>query len=193
MLVENEGPNWPDDQRWGQLKDPLGNAEFLAMDGGKVVKFWLPAEDGDRMVGKQVSWIRGGVLTLGLGASMLVVVHAGSGGDPPSDLSWHTIDGGGVIRSMGGSFELSGTIGQPDAGRSGGGNFTLTGGFWFEVVSSDCNQDGVVNLIDYDTFEQCLTGPGGGPLPTGCNCDDLDADGVITLRDFAIVQRMFNG
>ena len=33
------------------------------------------------------------------------------------DLSWHTIDGGGGY-SVGGTFELNGTIGQPDAGPS---------------------------------------------------------------------------
>lgn len=142
---------------------------------------------------KQVSWIQRGVRTPCLAAATLLVVHAGRGGDPPSDLSWHTIDGGGAIRSMGGNFELSGTIGQPDAGRSSGGNLTLTGGFWFEIVPSDCNQDGVVNLVDYETFKQCLMGPGGGPLSAACQCDDFDGDGDITLRDFAVVQGMFNG
>ena len=32
------------------------------------------------------------------------------------DLSWYTIDAGGGSRSTGGDFELSGTMGQPDAG-----------------------------------------------------------------------------
>ena len=127
-----------------------------------------------------------------------IVVAARAGGEtagvpPEFDLSWFTIDGGGVMRSTGGDFELSGTIGQPDAGAMSGGNFTLNGGFWFEVVPSDCNEDGVVNLFDYDTFQTCLTGPGGGPLPAGCNCYDFDADGVVTLEDFATVQEMFNG
>jgi len=114
-------------------------------------------------------------------------------GAPEFDLSWNTIDGGGVMRSTGGDFELSGTIGQPDAGRMAGGNFELTGGFWFEVLPSDCNEDGVVSLLDYDTFETCITGPGGGPLPAGCNCFDFDQDGVVTLADFATMQEMFNG
>ena len=64
------------------------------------------------------------------------------------DLSWHSIDGGGVIKSTGGDFELSGTIGQPDAGLLTGGDFELSGGFWFKVVPSDCNDDGVVDLFD---------------------------------------------
>jgi len=45
------------------------------------------------------------------------------------DLSWNTVDGGGGT-SSGGSYELSGTIGQPDAGALSGGGYTLLGGFW---------------------------------------------------------------
>ena len=44
------------------------------------------------------------------------------------NLPWFTIDGGGN-RSQGGAFELSGIIGQPDAGQISGGLFTLEGGF----------------------------------------------------------------
>jgi hypothetical protein len=44
-------------------------------------------------------------------------------------ITWSTIDGGGGA-STGGVFTVSGTIGQPDAGRMSGGNFTLDGGFW---------------------------------------------------------------
>ena len=47
------------------------------------------------------------------------------------DLSWYTVDGGGAVFTTGGSFELSGTIGQSDAGGPmTGGTFTLNGGFW---------------------------------------------------------------
>lgn len=45
------------------------------------------------------------------------------------DLSWHTIDGGGGT-SSGGPYELTGTIGQPDAGTMSGGSYILNGGFW---------------------------------------------------------------
>lgn len=112
---------------------------------------------------------------------------------PPAefDLSWRTIDGGGVMRSTGGAFELSGTIGQADAGRMSGGGFELTGGFWFEVAPSDCNEDGVVNTVDHGSFEDCLGGPA-GPLGTGCACFDFDGDGSISLEDFATLQEMFN-
>jgi hypothetical protein len=44
-------------------------------------------------------------------------------------LTWWTVDGGGG-QSSGGTFAVSGTAGQPDAGTLTGGDFTLTGGFW---------------------------------------------------------------
>jgi uncharacterized membrane protein len=40
-----------------------------------------------------------------------------------------TVDGGGGT-GTGGSYTLSGTIGQPDAGVLSGGTYTLIGGFW---------------------------------------------------------------
>lgn len=108
------------------------------------------------------------------------------------DLSWHSIDGGGVMRSTGGDFELSGTIGQSDSGSSAGGEFQLNGGFWFELAPTDCNSDGVVNLGDHDSFVGCLAGPGSGLL-TGCECFDTDRSGAVDLRDFAVSQRVYSG
>jgi len=108
------------------------------------------------------------------------------------DLSWHSIDGGGVMRSTGGDFELSGTIGQPDAGALTGGDFKLSGGFWFELAPTDCNADGIVDLLDHDSLTRCLTGPGGG-VPDGCQCFDVDRSGAIDLRDFAAAQSAHNG
>lgn len=46
-----------------------------------------------------------------------------------------TIDGGGGT-SAGGTYAVSGTIGQPDAGAMSGGNFSLLGGFWGGVTAS---------------------------------------------------------
>ena len=55
-----------------------------------------------------------------------------------SDLSWYTIDGGGEIWSIGGSFTLGGSIGQADAGTLAADAFTVSGGFW---VSSPTPRD----------------------------------------------------
>jgi len=49
-------------------------------------------------------------------------------------IDWFTIDGGGGT-STGGVFSISGTIGQPDAGRMSGGNFTVEGGFWSIIAA----------------------------------------------------------
>ena len=110
------------------------------------------------------------------------------------DLTWNTIDGGGVMRSTGGAFELSGTIGQPDAGRMAGGSFELNGGFWFEVAPGDCTEDGGTNLIDYFEFTGCFSGPivdGIGPVCLGCF--DFDGDDDVDMLDFAEFQNSTNG
>lgn len=46
------------------------------------------------------------------------------------DLTWNTVDGGGVTFSAGGDYTLGGTVGQADAGLLQGGPFVLGGGFW---------------------------------------------------------------
>ena len=60
---------------------------------------------------------------------VLLVLLAGllSAWAPPYTVDWWTVDGGGGEGS-GGTFSLSGTAGQPDAGVMGGG--VLDGGFW---------------------------------------------------------------
>jgi hypothetical protein len=45
-------------------------------------------------------------------------------------IDWHKIAGGGGA-STGATYQVTGTIGQPDAGGAmTGGNYSLTGGFW---------------------------------------------------------------
>ena len=59
-------------------------------------------------------------------AAILFVALAASA--PPYTIDWWTVDGGGGMDGSGGTFTLSGTAGQPDAGTLGGG--ILEGGFW---------------------------------------------------------------
>jgi hypothetical protein len=131
------------------------------------------------------------VLTVGL-ASAAAGLSSGllRAGTPPLEISRATIDGGGIMFSTGGDFELSGTIGQPDAGVLEGGEFELSGGFWFGVAPTDCNNDGAVNLFDHASFAECLTGPGGESL-TGCECFDIDGSSAVDLEDFAVAQVLF--
>jgi len=87
-------------------------------------------------------------------------------------ISWYTIDGGGG-QSSGGQYIITGTIGQPDAGYSYGGDYEVLGGFWpggplcivnFEHfarfaqywlytgsdIPADLCEDNIVNYLDLD-------------------------------------------
>ncbi|MCH9033051.1 MAG: hypothetical protein IID42_00930 [Planctomycetes bacterium] len=120
------------------------------------------------------------VLTAGVAALAPV-----GGGD--FDLSWHTIDGGGGGSSIGGGFELAGTIGQHDAGPvMTGGKFTLLGGFWPGVGSApgapcpaDLDGSGDVGVKDL----LILLGVWGSCPPKGDCPGDLDGDGEVGVKD----------
>lgn len=121
--------------------------------------------------------------------AFLAVIAATSGQE--IELSRQTVDGGGGMRATGGLLELSGTIGQPDAGVLAGGNLELSGGFWFSLQPGDCDDDGAVSLTDYAQLAGCLTGPSGSLLG-GCTCFDTNRSNRIDLRDFAAAQLHFN-
>ena len=59
----------------------------------------------------------------------LLLAFAGCALAADYTIDWSTIDGGGGS-STGGVYSVTGTIGQPDAGKMSGGSFTLEGGFW---------------------------------------------------------------
>lgn len=108
-------------------------------------------------------------------------------------LEWRTMDGGGAMRSTSMHFEVSGSIGQFDAGRSEGQTLSLTGGFWFEHSPGDCVLDGAVTLYDTAIFEECAEGPNSPNVPSSCTCMDFDGDGDVDLRDVAEFQSEFAG
>jgi len=60
---------------------------------------------------------------------MLLMISVASTASGQYELSWSTIDGGGGT-SSGGTYTLTGTIGQPEAGAMSGGPYELLGGFW---------------------------------------------------------------
>lgn len=62
---------------------------------------------------------------MALTVGMALSAHAQSGGR--YTLNWATPDSGG--HCAGAKFQLSGTVGQPDAGAGAGGAYTLQGGF----------------------------------------------------------------
>lgn len=128
-----------------------------------------------------------------LNMAALVLLHAGST-LAATEVHWWTVDSGGVMwstDSQPGGFELSGTIGQPDAGAMSGGPFDVTGGFWFRQPQGDCDASGTVSLADYLEMSDCLEGPGGAPQFAECNCFDFDGDDDVDLLDFAEFSMVF--
>lgn len=124
--------------------------------------------------------------TIKRGAAALVAVAGllcGVASADTYDLTWNTVDGGGGMNSVGGTYTLSGTIGQPDAGVMTGGTYTLTGGFWAGASPSapcygDLNNDRIVDLADLVLLLSHY-GDTGAPPEHG----DLNGDGIIDLSD----------
>ncbi len=118
------------------------------------------------------------------------ILAAGTTSAQDYQIDWYTVDGGGTMNSTGGTFDLSGTIGQPDAGVPSvliGGEFELTGGFWPVVLSCDCpgdlTGDGRKDGRDIELFVVCaLTG-------SSCRCADIngvsgiDPDDAVSFVD----------
>lgn len=80
-------------------------------------------------------------------------------------LDWWTVDSGGEMFTTAGNLELSGTIGQPDAGLvMTGGDFELSGGFWPGAVATgpsicrgDLNCDDWIDFNDINPFILALS------------------------------------
>ena len=103
------------------------------------------------------------------------------------EINWHTVEGGGVMNSIGGPFSLSGTIGQPDAQAPPvmvGGTFELTGGFWVHSTVCTCpgdmNADGARNGRDIQRFATCVIAGG------ACGCADVDGVPGVNMGDVTV-------
>src|SRR5580765_7746156 len=128
-------------------------------------------------------------------------------------IDWSTIDGGGNT-STGGGFELTGTLGQPDAGTLSGGTYALTGGFWGAATSNACasfvgadfDKDCDVDIADLNILKACSTRAqlpyNPAALPPGCVlapdgsghiAADFDGDGDVDSNDFGIFQKCYSG
>jgi hypothetical protein len=89
------------------------------------------------------------------------------------DLSWSTIDGGGGV-SSGGQYIVRGTIGQPDAAYSAGGQYELLSGFWPGEPSC------FVDFEDFARFAEYWLETG-SELPA-----DLYEDDIVDLLDLKL-------
>ncbi len=103
-------------------------------------------------------------------------------------IDWWTVDGGGGMWATDPAmtFELSGTIGQPDAGTvMVGGPFELVGGFWALgapcTLLGDLNGDGVIDLLDLSQLLAHFGTLSGATYEDG----DLNGDGAVDLLDLS--------
>src|SRR4051794_25314161 len=109
-------------------------------------------------------------LLLGILTGLAVAPQALSQSGGAYDLSWHTNHGGGSPSAAGGAYSLGGTIGQPDAGASSGGAYSLTTGFWGianldQVVTPTPTPTPATRLANIST--RLLVGTGDGALIGG--------------------------
>jgi len=112
-------------------------------------------------------------------------------------IDWFTIDSGGAMFTTDGQpngFELSGTIGQPDAGVAmTGAGFELVGGFWpgAALPSAPCfgdvDGDNQVSLTDLSIQLANFGLTSGATLEDG----DLDGDGDVDLSDLSLMLSAF--
>ncbi len=63
----------------------------------------------------------------------------------------------------------------------------------YEFAGTDFDDNGVIDLLDYAAWADCVTGPDNGPYADGCEIFDGDADGDIDLNDFTGFQVLFEG
>ena len=120
----------------------------------------------------------------------LAILFVGAAPGQDYNLSWYTIDGGGEMWTTGGDYELSGTIGQPDASLTvmTGGDFELTGGFWVDSIvifpcEGDLDGDGDTDQSDLGV----LLGDWGCDDPVN-GCDgDLNDDDKTDQSDLGIL------
>jgi hypothetical protein len=96
-------------------------------------------------------------------------------------IDWYTIDDGGG-RSSGGPYVLMGTVGQPDAAYSSGGNYELLGGFWPGGPLCFVNFEHFARFAENWLWEDCDEGN------DWCNGADLyvDENNIVNRLDLKV-------
>jgi hypothetical protein len=140
-----------------------------------------------------------GTLAIALFFVAVVAVGGAQISGPQPSISSFTIDGGGAT-STGGTFALSGTIGQPDVaatkgtgGGLGGGTFLVVGGFWPGTVVpkpaclADITGNGAVNIDDLLTVINAWGGCPTPPTPCAADIAPPGGNGIINIDDLLAV------
>jgi len=127
---------------------------------------------------------------LGAARTVLLALAAAAPAHAQLSIDWYTIDGGGGT-AAGGTFQITGTIAQPDAGVVSGGAFQITGGFWTQEASCYPNCDAsttapVLNVLDFACFLNRFAA--GDPY---ANCDNSTTPPVLNVLDFACFLNRF--
>ena len=105
------------------------------------------------------------------------------------DLTWHTIDGGGIGRntvvSTSVSYSLAGAIGQHDASSIASPLYRINAGFW--AVPQPCRGDADGNaVVNFSDITFVLANLGTSYAPTTGN-GDADGTGQVNFTDITTV------
>ena len=119
------------------------------------------------------------VLAATLLCSFVGVAGARADGPPQFEMEWSTIDAGGGL-SYGGTFVLTGTVGQHDTNALAAVDLEAGSGFWFEQDAANCpadfNSDGFLDFTDFDFFV--------GQFEAGNPVADFNNDTFLDFTDF---------
>ena len=110
---------------------------------------------------------------------LMGMLFCGTGFAQQYSIDWYKIAGGGGT-SIGATYQVTGTIGQPDAsGSMSGGNYSLTGGFWSLI--SVVQTAGLPNLaITHSGNNVIISWPNTGSYTLQQNANLATSDGWAT-------------
>lgn len=123
------------------------------------------------------------ILLLGI----LLAGHARAQSGGAYSLSWSNPGGGGQVAATGGSYQLGGTIGQPDAPRISGGSYILNGGVWSPSAG------GAVDVPPTEAIPRAFAARPAAPNPFRASTTvafDLPATRHVELAFFGIDGRL---
>ena len=121
----------------------------------------------------------------------LLASAAGSSPIAAQEVTSWTVNGGGQTSSAG-SFEVTGTTGQPDAGGASGGSFDLESGFW-----NSENPFVPVELFEFEIVDHrpeaaeqlASSATASNPSETAAGAETFSNASALSCRPSALVDR----